>query len=42
MTDATHLLHANGFHMSVVVEPLAKTVARIKAIGSEVVAVKRM
>ena len=42
MTDAEHLLHANGFHMRVVVEPLAETVARIKAIGSEVVAVKRM
>ncbi|MEO8651547.1 MAG: NlpC/P60 family protein [Hyphomicrobiaceae bacterium] len=42
MTDATHLLHANGFHMSVIVEPLVKTVARIKAIGSKVVAVKRL
>ena len=42
MTDDAHLLHANGFHMRVVVEPLAETVARIKAIGSEVVAVKRL
>jgi cell wall-associated NlpC family hydrolase len=42
MTDAEHLLHANGFHMRVVVEPLAETVARIKAIGSEVVAVRRI
>ena len=42
MIDATQLLHSNGFHMRVVVEPLAETVARIKAIGSEVVAVKRM
>jgi cell wall-associated NlpC family hydrolase len=41
MTDATHLLHANGYHMRVVVEPLAETVARIRAIGSEVVAVRR-
>jgi cell wall-associated NlpC family hydrolase len=42
MTDATHILHANGFHMRVVVEPLAETVARIKAIGSEVVGVRRI
>jgi cell wall-associated NlpC family hydrolase len=42
MTDGKHLLHANGFHMRVVVEPLAEAVARIKAIGSEIVAVKRM
>ena len=42
MTDDAHILHANGFHMRVVVEPLAETVARIKAIGSEVVAVKRL
>ena len=40
MTDDAHLLHANGFHMRVVVEPLAETVARIKASVSEVVAVK--
>jgi cell wall-associated NlpC family hydrolase len=42
MTDALHLLHANGYHMRVVVEPLAETVARIRAIGSEVVAVRRL
>ncbi len=42
MTDATQLLHSNGFHMRVVIEPLAETVARIKAIGGEVVAVKRV
>jgi cell wall-associated NlpC family hydrolase len=42
MTDAKNLLHANGFHMRVVVEPLAETVARIKAIGSDVVTVRRM
>lgn len=42
MTDATQLLHSNGFHMRVVIEPLAETVARIRAIGGEVVAVKRV
>ncbi len=42
MTDATTLLHSNGHHMRVVVEPVADAIARIKAIGSEVVAVKRL
>lgn len=42
MIDAATLLHANAYHMRVVVEPLAEAVARIKATGSEVVAVKRM
>jgi len=29
MLDATRLIHANGFHMAVAVEPLAEAVARI-------------
>lgn len=41
MTDAAHMLHANAFHMCVVVEPLAEAVARIKAAGSEIVGVRR-
>ena len=41
MTDAAHMLHANAHHMRVAVEPLADTVARISATGSEVVAVRR-
>jgi hypothetical protein len=41
MTDATNMLHANGHHMRVVVEPLSEAVARIKATGIEVVAVRR-
>lgn len=42
MTDAATLLHANAYHMRVVAEPLAEAVARIKATGSEVAAVKRV
>jgi cell wall-associated NlpC family hydrolase len=30
MLDATRLLHANGYHMAVAVEPLAEAVARIR------------
>lgn len=29
MRDATHLLHANGFHMQTAIEPLRDTIARI-------------
>ena len=35
------LLHANAFHMSVVVEPLAPALARIRAAGSEVTSMRR-
>lgn len=42
MTDAAHMLHANAFHMRVVVEPLAEAVARIKATGSEIIGVRRV
>ncbi len=41
MTDARHMLHANAYHMRVVVEPLAEAVARIKATGGEIIAVRR-
>jgi cell wall-associated NlpC family hydrolase len=40
--DAATLLHANAFHMTVVAEPLAEGIARIRAAGSEVTSVKRM
>ena len=41
MTDAAHMLHANAYHMRVVVEPLAEAVARIRATGSEIIGVRR-
>ncbi len=41
MTDAAHMLHANAYHMRVVVEPLAEAVTRIRAAGSEIAAVRR-
>jgi cell wall-associated NlpC family hydrolase len=33
MLDATHLIHANGWHMAVAIEPLAEAVARIERSG---------
>lgn len=42
MTDAAHMLHANAFHMRVVVEPLAEAVARIEATGSDIIGVRRV
>jgi cell wall-associated NlpC family hydrolase len=39
--DRTSLLHANAFHMAVVIEPLAEAVARISAAGSDVTSVRR-
>src|ERR1051326_350494 len=40
--DRASLLHANAFHMAVVVEPLAEALARIRASGSEVTSVRRI
>jgi len=40
--DRASLLHANAFHMAVVVEPLAEALARIRATGSEVTSVRRI
>ena len=34
--DETSLVHANGFHMQVVIEPIAEALARIAAAGSPV------
>jgi cell wall-associated NlpC family hydrolase len=40
--DATNLVHANAFHMAVAVEPIAEAIARIRAAGSDVTAVRRI
>lgn len=42
VSDQTKLLHANGFHMSVVYEPLADAIARIRAVGNEITSIKRL
>lgn len=42
MLDATHIVHANAFHMAVAVEPLAQAVARIAATGCAITAVRRV
>ncbi|MEM7621003.1 MAG: NlpC/P60 family protein [Pseudomonadota bacterium] len=41
MTDNTNLLHANGYHMQTVIEPLEIAVKRIAEIYGSVVAIKR-
>ncbi len=40
--DATTIVHANAFHMMVMMEPIAEAIARIRAAGSEVTSVKRL
>jgi cell wall-associated NlpC family hydrolase len=40
--DATSLIHANAFHMAVAIEPLGEAIARIRAAGHDVIAVKRV
>ena len=40
--DAANLLHANAFHMAVVIEPITEAVARIRAAGSEVTGLRRI
>ena len=42
MLDGERLLHANGHHMTTVVEPLAEAVERIKRAGEPVTAVRRL
>ena len=42
MSSSTHLLHANGHHMSTVVEPLKDAVDRIKANFGEISSIKRL
>ena len=41
MLDEERLLHANAFHMMVVIEPLAEAAARIEKIAGPVTSVKR-
>jgi cell wall-associated NlpC family hydrolase len=40
--DADTMVHANAFHMATAIEPISAAIARIKASGSEVLAVKRL
>jgi cell wall-associated NlpC family hydrolase len=40
--DAAMMLHANAYHMAVVIEPMAEAIARIEAAGSTVTSVKRI
>ncbi|MBV1696908.1 MAG: C40 family peptidase [Hyphomicrobiales bacterium] len=40
--DRASLLHANAFHMAVVIEPIADAVARIRASGAEVSSIRRL
>jgi cell wall-associated NlpC family hydrolase len=42
MRDGASLLHANAFHMAVVVEPVADAVARIRGAGDEITSVRRI
>lgn len=42
MRDATTIVHANAHHMATVVENTQAAIARIKAAGSDVVAIKRL
>jgi cell wall-associated NlpC family hydrolase len=40
--DRATLIHANAFHMAVVIEPIAQAVARIAGAGSEITSVRRL
>lgn len=40
--DAASIVHANAHHMATVIEDTASAIARIKAAGSELVAIKRL
>jgi cell wall-associated NlpC family hydrolase len=40
--DASTIVHANAHHMATVIEITSEAIARIKAAGSEVVAIKRL
>ncbi|WP_315724341.1 MULTISPECIES: NlpC/P60 family protein [unclassified Bradyrhizobium] len=42
ISAADTLVHANAFHMATQFEPIAEAIARIKASGSEVLAIKRL
>jgi cell wall-associated NlpC family hydrolase len=40
--DATTIVHANAHHMATAIENTADAIARIRATGSEITAIKRM
>jgi cell wall-associated NlpC family hydrolase len=40
--DRSTLVHANAFHMAAAIEPIAEAVARIRAAGGEISAVRRI
>jgi cell wall-associated NlpC family hydrolase len=40
--DGDTIVHANAHHMATVIENIGDVIARIKAAGSEVVAIKRL
>ncbi len=40
--DRDSLVHANAFHMSVVVEPVGEAITRIRGMGSEITSVRRL
>ena len=40
--DRDSLVHANGFHMSVVIESAAEAVERIRGLGSQITSMRRM
>jgi len=40
--DADTIVHANAYHMATAIEPTQEAIARIKASGSEVTAIKRL
>ncbi len=40
--DDTTMIHANAYHMAVVIEPVTEGIARIREAGSEVTSVKRL
>jgi cell wall-associated NlpC family hydrolase len=40
--DADSIIHANAYHMATVVENTPDAIARIKAAGSEIMAIKRL
>ncbi len=40
--DGSTMVHANAHHMATVIEPIEPAIARIKADGSEIVAIKRL
>ena len=40
--DADSIVHANAHHMATVIENTTEAIARIKAAGSEIAAIKRL